>query len=148
MTNDEKQVARQELIAMLMAQQTFSLHDVLNKYATGGSVAEEREARLLLWEAMENVRNNHNIDFGPMKAGPATPAGTYERKTWEQVARRSNRQRAAAIRKQQRAHTKMMLAAILAPGDAKERLQRSADWQATKIAFERTRSRNLPGLED
>lgn len=142
-SKEEREEAMNDLVKTLLVVERIEAQDISNKY-NPQSVGELREVSLAFWAAKEFVRKKHGIDFAPVKGFP----GLFQRATWEKIIGRSRRQRAAGVRKEKRALERMMLAASLAPEEAKEKLEKSADRMRLKMALGKKSRIGLPGLEE
>ena len=141
LTKPEREELFAELVAKLCEVETFHVPDVFGGWARRGG---GREFRLLLNKAMNRVLEEDGIDFGVVKGEP----GTYERKNGKQIARRSKCNRRRGLRQFERCVRRARLAAELATDDERERLGRSADWQALKLAMATRTRKPLPGLPE
>jgi hypothetical protein len=148
LTKPEKAAMLDLLIDFLHKTDQFSFPNVFDQ-ALGKRnvwrVGEEREFKLLLNRAM-NVLLDEGIDFGVVSGSP----GTYERKDYRQSGRRSKGWRKKGLRAFERGVKRALIAAQLAPAEEREKLARSADWQALKLAMaSRSPGKKLPpGLEE
>ena len=139
LTKPQREELFAELVAKLCEVETFHVPDVF-----GGRAGVGREFRLLLNRAMNRVLDDFGIDFGPVKGEPFT----YERKNGRQIERRSKGWRRRGLRLLERGVRRARLAAELATDDERERLGRSADWQALKLAMATRTRKPLPGLPE
>lgn len=125
LTKEDRKRVVEEIANDLRASERFAEQDVYNKYALDGV------DRHLLWQAREVVRQQDGIDFGPIRGWP----GNFERKSWEQIERRAQRQRRKGTRAHRRAEERLRLAASLAPTEAQQRMNDAADRLALRVAM-------------
>lgn len=124
-TEERKRVLR-EIVIFLRSVQRYDERDLANRYPY-----EQREFRLLMWEAKEKIFAEDEIVFAPVRGWP----GTFERKQWDQIEARAYRQRRRGTRAHKRAELRLRAAAKTAPDEAKERLRDAADRMALRIAM-------------
>lgn len=122
---------REEIVAILRETHCFTAQDIANRYPFA-----PRVLRRLIWEATETLRLEDGIVFGPVRGCP----GTFERKEWDQIERRAQRQRRRGTRAHRRAEQSLRIAANAAPDAAKERLNDAADREALRLAMRAART--------
>ena len=131
----EESRIRAEIIVTLQAASTFAAQDIFNRYPpmTHG---DERSIKILLWEAIESVRNTDGIVFTKMPRF----VGHYRRANWVEIEAHAKRQRAAGTRKHLRAAAKLRCASGLAE-DAKdkERINDTADRLVVRVAMRQSK---------
>lgn len=126
MTKDEQRQVLGDIVGYLREVQRFTEQDLLNKHQ-----GEPRIVRMLIWQAREQVRIEDGVDFGPVRGWP----GTFERKEWDQIEKRAQRQRSRGTRAHKRAEERLRLAASLAPTEDQRRMNDAADRIALRLAM-------------
>ena len=114
----------QELVEMLLSCERYTPQDVFNKYQL-----PDRDMKLALWGAEEELRSDHGIDFRP------GVSGSRERASLAQTISRSRRQRKAGLRKLERAALKMEIA-----GASDANAQLAAERQRLQLTAAKIRS--------
>lgn len=127
LTAEEKKVILSDIVQVLRESERVCKLDFHNRWP-----GNERDINLLVWDACEIVRAEDGIDFGPVYGWP----NSLERKAWQSIERRAQRQRARGTRAHKRAEHRMRLAGSLAEDvEARERINAAADRMAMRLAF-------------